>query len=111
MGLYNASGAIRVAVVSGSSFTGVYAADGALNVIKAPGNTFVGAYHPCGALYVTLTTNATTGVKAPDGSLNVKTSGTATAQLVDVVSGSLTGEPLPTLGSPVGLLLLITNPS
>jgi len=108
MGLYNASGAVRLTVVSGSTWTGLYAADGSLNVVAAPGTSFVGAYHPCGALYVTLTTNATT-LRAPDGSLYVKTSGTSAAQLVEVVSGSLSGGS--NAGKPVGFLLIFTKAS
>jgi len=90
MGLYAASGAIRVTVVSGSTWTGLYAADGSLNVIVAPGTSFVGAYHPCGALYVTVGTSTTMGHHAPDGSMYVVESSTNNGPVfVSVVSGSL----------------------
>lgn len=108
-GVYAADGSLNVTVVSGSSFTGVYALDGSINVRKAPGGSFVGAYHPCGAWYVTLVTSGPVGYYAADGSMNVQLSpySASGAVRVTVVSGSL--NPIVTTGTPIGLLLALTQ--
>jgi hypothetical protein len=96
-GIYDASGATRVTVVSGAARTGLFAADGSLNVVLATGVVYVGSYHACGALYVTLTTTRTDHY-APDGSMYVAESSGLGALYVIAVSGSLGGAlPTPTL--------------
>ena len=70
-GRYSASGALRVNIVSGSSYVGLYAADGALNVVDVSGistSTYGGLYHPSGALRGRTAPDTFSGLQAPDGS-------------------------------------------
>ena len=100
--LLNASGALRVTIVDGSTRTGLFAADGSWNVVVAPGSSYVGSYHRCGALYVTLTTSRT-GYYAPDGSMYVAESPNLGATYVVAVSGSFSSG-TPFANPPYGLL-------
>jgi hypothetical protein len=92
-GFYSSSGAINVTVVTAGTAThGVYAADGSINVALSPGaSNKLGAYEPSGGWYVTYTTTPVNTRRAPDGSLYVATSVQGMAQIVSVVSGSLSG--------------------
>ena len=70
-GRYSASGALRVNIVTGSSYVGIYAADGALNVVDVSGvsiNTYGGLYHPSGAIRGRTAPATFSGIQAPDGS-------------------------------------------
>jgi hypothetical protein len=59
-GRYSASGALRIILVSGTSYVGLYAADGSMNVvIDSEGR---GIYHPSGAIRgVSISRNRKTG--------------------------------------------------
>lgn len=66
-GLYSPSGALRVTIVSGDTFTGLFAPDGSLYVAESDGR---GVYHACGAYNYTAAEDDTTfGHYAPDGSM------------------------------------------
>jgi hypothetical protein len=70
-GRYSASGALRINLVTGSSYVGLYAADGALNVVdvgSASINTYGGLYHPSGAIRGRTAPTTYSGIQAPDGS-------------------------------------------
>lgn len=70
-GRYSASGALRIKLVTGSSYVGLYAADGALNVVDVSGvavSAYGGLYHPSGAIRGRTAPNTYSGVQAPDGS-------------------------------------------
>ena len=70
-GRYSASGALRINLVTGSSYVGLYAADGALNVVDVSGvsiSTYGGLYHPSGAIRGRTAPTTYSGVQAPDGS-------------------------------------------
>ena len=70
-GRYSASGALRIKLVSGSSYVGLYDADGSLNVVDVSGvsiNTYGGLYHPSGALRCRIAPGTFSGTLAPDGS-------------------------------------------
>lgn len=64
-GRYSASGALRIQLVSGSSYVGLYAADGAMNVIIDP--TGRGIYHPSGAIRGVSADALSRGLYAPNG--------------------------------------------
>lgn len=71
VGRYSASGALRIKLVSGSSYVGLYAADGAMNVVDVSGvniSTYGGLYHPSGALRGRSAPTTLSGLQAPDGS-------------------------------------------
>lgn len=109
MSFYAADGSINLTVVDSSNNRGVYAADGSINVVVATAST-KGAYHPTGAWWVTLN-NSANSRRAADGSLNVRQSGSGMGQRITVVSGSLSGGGPGGVGSPIGLLLLLTKVS
>ena len=64
-GRYSASGALRIQLVSGSSYVGLYAADGAMNVVIDP--TGKGIYHPSGAIRGVSADALSRGLYAPNG--------------------------------------------
>lgn len=111
MSLYNANGQRQVTIVSGASYTGLYAIDGTYNgVINDGVSVWQGAYHPCGALNVCITIDPYSTIYAPNGSLNVVTSGSSYALL-----GGMQDNPAPPLASSAnvfvawGLRTLITG--
>jgi hypothetical protein len=65
VGRYSASGALRIQLVSGSSYVGLYAADGAMNVVIDP--TGRGLYHPSGAIRGVSADASSRGLYAPNG--------------------------------------------
>ena len=65
VGRYSASGALRIKLVSGSSYVGLYAADGAMNVVIDSSGR--GIYHPSGAVRGVSADASSRGLYAPNG--------------------------------------------
>lgn len=87
-GLYTRDSAMRVKVVSGSTFTGKMAGDGSVNVTTYDG--FSGLYHPCGALraFFVNTETGASGLYHASGALNLYTSvSNATLELIGESNG------------------------
>lgn len=92
MPLYNASGAVRVRVATGTTFCGAYHPDGALWVTEAQGTSWTGRTAPDGSMYVTLAVGAVRGRYAPNGSVYVSQNPNVDgATYIEIVSGSLAG--------------------
>ncbi len=116
-GRYSASGALRVTLVSGTSYVGLYAADGSVNVIIDPSGQ--GLYHPSGALRGVSADSLTRGLYAPNGAyyfaglfspLNLFSAGEQgvwydPSDLSTMFQNSAGTTPVTGLEQPVGLLL------
>lgn len=92
LGPKDPSGATRINIVSGSTWTGIYGTNGAINVVdQTAASTYKGIYHPCGAFNIYNTTSSSLeGVYHKLlGVWNVSTtSSTNGATYVVIISGS-----------------------
>jgi len=109
---YNSDGKINVAVVDGTALTGFLSPEGYINVFEVDGTVVTGIYHPCGAANVFINDNDTySGFYHPCGAWNVTTTDFNNGAIkVFEASGSFgSGSGPGGIGSPIGLLFLITR--
>lgn len=116
--LTNSSGHLTVTVVDGSTLVGIYASDGSMNVFDASGvTTPVGIYHASGAINVTQVDGATlVGLQAPNGSFYIindsaEIGSRHSSGALNITNFAQAASGPGGIGSPIGLLLTLTQAS
>lgn len=114
LGPKDPSGATRINVVDGSSWTGIYGANGAINIVdQSAASSYKGIYHPCGAFNIfNNTSGSLEGVYHKLlGVWNITTIADGNGStFISVITGSLGGG-VSNSGIPIGLLLSLTYSS